>query len=154
MKKISASACRAWTNINRFAIAKGDSERLATVRVIHLLINRITARIHQADPNREIRLHISHTRLDLVLIDGLPNVCRPMLVELMRIFDEEHVIRIEFEIAAAAVRRDRRGIRLPAIREYCHDFCPSSIAECDAANHVVNLELLQRQQLPRLMREI
>ena len=103
----------------------GDSERLATVRVIHLLINRITAGIHQTDPDGEIRLHIGHPRLDLVLIDGLPNVCRPMLVELMRIFDEEHVIRIELEIAAAAVRRNGRSVRLPAIRKYCHDFCPS-----------------------------
>src|SRR5437899_8221042 len=97
-----------------------------------------------------MRLHVAHPWLHLVLIDCMPDICWPVLVKLMWIFDEEHVIRIKLEIAAAAIARNWRRIRLSTLPENGQHLQTSGCRR-NAADHILDFKLLQRQQLPCFM---
>src|SRR6476661_314855 len=102
---------------NRLPAVVADDERLAAVWVIKRLIGIVAASFQQADSNSKVRLEFAHPRLDLVLIDRLPNVCRPVLVEFVWVFIEQHLVAVEPEICIALVA-DSSGVVLSVFLKY------------------------------------
>ena len=74
--------------------------------------------------------------IDLMLIDGLPNLRRPVLIELVRVIDEKHVVGVELEIAAAVIS-DRHRIRLSTVLENCKHLQPARFRR-HTANHILD----------------
>src|SRR4051812_32235775 len=70
---------------------------------MHSLLDRTAACVRHTHANREIRLHFVHAGLDLMLFHGLPHGRRPVLVQFMRILNEEHLIRINLLFPIALI---------------------------------------------------
>ena len=69
--------------------------RLAAVGIVRGLHRGIAGTVRNSHPNREVRLKFIHPRLDLVLLDGLPDIRRPVLVQFVRILDEENFVGVD-----------------------------------------------------------
>src|SRR6266853_612894 len=123
-KGCSDLTCRSGTNLHCLTIVIADAQRLPSVRVVEGLVSRIAALLEEADTNRKISLQFAHARFYLVLVDRLPHIGGPVLIELVRILDEEHVVGIE-PIVATLFGSDRRSVELAAIFEHCENLALS-----------------------------
>src|SRR6266446_10136006 len=86
-------------------------------------------------------------------VNLLPDIRWPMPVKIMRIFNEENVVGAKLEVGTL-LRSNRNRVRLAVQRKACqHLLVPGSLRS-DISHHILNRELLQRQQHSRLMPEI
>src|SRR4051812_46714968 len=92
---------RSRVNARRFSVPIRHRQWLAAVRIRHHALRGIIRPMRRPHADGEGSLHLVHPRLNLVLLDGLPNRCRPVLVELMRILEEQRLVRVDGEVRAA-----------------------------------------------------
>src|SRR6267143_4974623 len=86
-------------------------------------------------------------------VNLLPDIRGPMPVKIMRIFNEENVVGAKLEVGTF-LRSNRNGVGLTVQRKACqHLLVPESLRS-NVSHHILNRELLQRQQHSRLMSEI
>src|ERR1700674_2258644 len=86
-------------------------------------------------------------------VNLLPDIGGPMLVEIVRIFNKENVVGAKLEVGTL-LRSNRNRVVLAVQRKTCqHLLVPRSLRS-DVSHHVLNRELLQRQQHSGLMPEI
>src|SRR6267378_3034864 len=83
-------------------------------------------------------------------VNLLPDIGGPVLIKIMRIFNEENVVGAKLEVATLfGSNRNREG--LPLQRETCqHLLVPGSLRS-NISHHLLNSKLLQWQQHPRLV---
>src|SRR5260221_8944628 len=86
-------------------------------------------------------------------INLLPDVGGPVLVKVVRIFEEENIVGAKLEVTSL-LRSNRNRIVLAVQRKACqHLLVPRSLRG-NVSHHIPNRKLLQGQQQPRLMPEI
>ena len=133
--------------------AESDGHRLASVGIVHRLHRRIAGPLGNSHPDGKVRLKFIHPGLDLVLLDGCPDIGRPVLVQLMRILDEEHFVGIDL-ITVAGLRTNRDGVALAIQFEHRHHLMQMRGVRRGIGDHILDFQLLDGQQQSGLMRKI
>src|SRR5258706_15978836 len=85
--------------------------------------------------------------------NGIPNFRRPVLVEHVRIVQEEHIVRIEGEVASL-LRAQRKGKMLAILGVDGHDLLLTWSFGSPVVHHAGDLEFFERRQQARLVSEI
>src|ERR1035437_1938842 len=130
---------RASFNRNRLVVLIGDQRRLPPIRVMQSS-PPITARtVGHAHPNREAGLQLAHPRSHFMSVNLPPHIRRPVLVKLVRIFDEENVIGVNLEVAALN-RTDRKRIGLALERKARHHLLDPRSQRRNIGHHILRSE--------------
>src|SRR5215469_556202 len=90
-------------DFDSFPVPIHHTHWLPPIRILHGFYPSLVGRLRQSHADGEIGLQLIHPGLDLVLIDCVPNIRRPVLVKLFWVLDKEHFIRINPIVAPSSV---------------------------------------------------
>src|ERR1700691_412619 len=138
-------------NLRRLPIPICHHQRLPSIRIMQRPFRRRTPRIQSPHPHREVRLQFVHPQLHFMLRHRLPNIRRPVLVQLVRIFHIEHFVGINL-VLPLVLESDRHRIAVLVFLKRGHHLLPP--ARRGHCHYVFYLQPLDRPQQSRVMSKI
>ena len=105
------------------------------------------------DPIAKLACNSLIPALHFMSVNLLPDIRRPVLIKIVRIFNEKNVVGAKLEVATL-FRSNRNRVALAVQRKACQHLLDPRSLRSNIGHHILNRKLLQRQQHSRLMPEI